>query len=74
MNVLLDTHIWIWWATNPNRLSAQQRDLLDQCDAAVSAKSFWELTLLEAKGRIILDALGHKWIEHNLAVFPIQTL
>jgi PIN domain nuclease of toxin-antitoxin system len=27
--ILLDTHIWVWWVAQPDRLQAKHRDLLD---------------------------------------------
>lgn len=72
--ILLDTHIWIWWATSPERLNAGQLSALRSESAAVSAISFWELAMLAAKGRIELDEPLPDWIDHNLNAFGITTV
>jgi PIN domain nuclease of toxin-antitoxin system len=27
--ILLDTHIWVWWVSRPDRLQSRRRDLLE---------------------------------------------
>ena len=47
MRLLLDTHVLIWWWTDPARLSATVMDLLDdpETDTQVSAVSAYEIEL-----------------------------
>ena len=47
MNYLLDTHIFIWWDSNPNKLSAQ---ILEYCrdgnnQLFLSIASIWEMQI-----------------------------
>jgi PIN domain nuclease of toxin-antitoxin system len=53
--ILLDTHVVIWVATNTGPLGPMSRALLDQSfpaqAIAVSCISFWEISLLMARGR-----------------------
>ena len=57
--ILLDTHAWIWWLSNPERLSKAAADAVSQAvreDAvALSSISAWELAMLVDRGRLELD-------------------
>lgn len=61
--ILLDTHALVWLAEGSRRLGVEARRLTDAALAeerlAVSAISFWEVSMLQRKGRIELrQALG----------------
>ena len=53
--ILLDTHVAIWVATNDKALGSRSRALLgnlpEEIEIAVSAISFWEISLLIARRR-----------------------
>ena len=52
MNVLLDTHVLIWWDEG-RRLSAEARQAIEVADAVyVSAASAWEVAIKTALGRL----------------------
>lgn len=53
MNLLLDTHLLLWAASTPERLSNTARDLLlDPANQLVfSAASLWEINIKRALGR-----------------------
>ncbi len=53
MKLLLDTHILIWAAISPQRLSADARDILNdpQNDLIFSVVSLWEIGIKSALGR-----------------------
>ncbi|MBM5793203.1 MAG: type II toxin-antitoxin system VapC family toxin [Cyanobacteria bacterium M_surface_7_m2_037] len=67
MKALLDTHIWIWWLLGSDRLSARERQALDQLardgNAYLSAMSLWEAQMLHSKGRLSLDRSFSLWLE-----------
>jgi PIN domain nuclease of toxin-antitoxin system len=54
VKLLLDTHIWLWSALEPHRLSRRvARELADQENELwLSPISVWELTVLQRKGRL----------------------
>jgi PIN domain nuclease of toxin-antitoxin system len=54
VKLLLDTHIWLWSALEPYRLSRRvARELADQENELwLSPISVWELTVLQRKGRL----------------------
>ena len=52
MNVLLDTHVLIWWDEG-RRIAAQARQAIEEADAVyVSAVSAWEVAIKTALGRL----------------------
>ncbi len=67
MKALLDTHIWIWWLLGSDRLSARERQALDQLardgNAYLSAMSLWEAQMLHSNGRLSLDRSFSLWLE-----------
>ena len=66
MNVLLDTHIWIWWLTPESPLSPKEREALDraaeQRELHLAAISLWEAQVLHARKRIQLPVPFPEWI------------
>ena len=53
MTVLLDTHLLLWAAGFPDRLSTDARDILNHPDTkpAYSAASLWEVAIKSGLGR-----------------------
>ena len=54
MRLLLDTHVWLWWQSAPERLNQRTRDLLADPDETVlfSAASSWEIGIKYALKRL----------------------
>lgn len=59
MRLLLDTHVLLWWLAEPERLSAQSKDVLADGDNVVfiSAATIWEAAIKERLGK--LDGARH---------------
>ncbi len=74
--IVLDTHIWIWWTSEPERLSATQRYAVDASpqDIGVSAISCWEVAKLVALGRLSLDRPVADWLAAALAYPGVRLL
>jgi PIN domain nuclease of toxin-antitoxin system len=53
---LLDTHVWLWLQTQPERVSADVRDRLGDGSAQLllSAASSWEIAIKHALGKLPL--------------------
>lgn len=69
MNLLLDTHIWIWSLLEPERLA---RPVVEALSAEptrrwLSPLSVWEALLLVERGRLKVDAPPEEWIREALA-------
>ena len=64
MELLLDTHIWLWLALEPSRLGpGVQKELIDpQNEKWLSPISAWEALLLHRKGRVELEADSAAWV------------
>ena len=54
--IVLDTHAWIWFISNPRNLSKRAEKAVNQAlmdkGVLVSSISAWELALLVKKGRL----------------------
>lgn len=56
--IVLDTHIWVWWANDATELRTRQREIiLEHRDGGlgVSVISCWEVAKLVAKRRLNLE-------------------
>lgn len=71
MNLLLDTHIWLWSLREPQQLGKRvQRELLDRNNRVwLSPISVWEALVLHRKGRIILHTNLETWLTEATAGF-----
>lgn len=64
MNLLLDTHIWYWLASDIGRLGKRVRDQLTNPanEIWISPISTWEIGVLNAKARIRISGELKSWI------------
>lgn len=66
--IVLDTHAWIWWVADRERLSsAAARAIADSDAIGISAISSWEVAMLADRGRIELDRPVARWVRAALA-------
>lgn len=78
MNLLLDTHTFIWWATEPEKLSAQ---VLNYCEDSsnvlmLSLASVWEMQIKLQLGKLKLNDplrtfVGYQQQADDLQILPI---
>ena len=75
MDVLLDTHVFLWWNDAPEKLRVEARDVIrDSANAVyVSAASIWEIAIKRRLGRLeftnpVIDAM----IKNGFAPLPIS--
>ncbi|MFO0018016.1 MAG: PIN domain nuclease, partial [Synechococcaceae cyanobacterium] len=58
MPTICDTHVLLFWAHEPERLSAAARQALElgssQAELAIADITLWELALLQERGRLQL--------------------
>ncbi len=73
MRVLLDTHVWLWQLTEPERLSKKASEALDapRSELFLSPISVWEVLELARKKRIHLEEPG-SWIRKALQRTPAR--
>ena len=76
MNLLLDTHIWIWCHHDPDRLSRRVTAALvdSRNELWLSPISLWEFVLLAQKGRLGSKVAVNpkQWIDEALGRSPMQ--
>ena len=67
--MLLDTHVFVWLDAGSDKLGKQARHAIEAAfeagSLAVSAISFWELAMLQQRGRIALPPI-RTWREELL--------
>lgn len=55
-NVLLDTHVFLWWRTNDRSLSRAAHDAIAEAEAAfVSVASAWEIAIKQGLGKLVFN-------------------
>jgi len=80
MKLLLDTHLLLWAAGEPRRLSRQARTLIDDTDNELlfSAASVWEVAIKRGLGRedFTVDArlLRRGLLDNGYSELPIHSL
>ena len=74
MNLLLDTHIWIWSLVAPERLGKRAaRALADPENRLfLSPITIWEAMLLLERKRIVVDGPPADWLAEHLAATPAR--
>lgn len=74
MKLLLDTHVWLWSLTAPDRLGRKVRAQLERKANQVwlSPISVWELLVLAERGRVRLDSEPRAWIAEALERAPLE--
>jgi PIN domain nuclease of toxin-antitoxin system len=78
--ILLDTHVLVWLATEPTKLSKLARSAIRRASRAggigISAITLWELAWLATHGRLQLTGTVEAYLEEissRIAVLPITT-
>jgi PIN domain nuclease of toxin-antitoxin system len=79
VNLLLDTHAFLWFATGDRRLSRTARTAMEGADVALqlSAVSVWEMAIKASLGHLTLpdtvDAYVREKIDEGYRVLPITS-
>jgi PIN domain nuclease of toxin-antitoxin system len=65
--IVLDTHAWIWWLDDADRLSDTARAAIAESPAiGISTLSAWELAMLVGRRRLSLDRDVRDWVRRGL--------
>jgi len=81
MDIILDTHAFIWLMEGDKTLNQLSRKKIDECSKEgtlfISAISIWEIAMLQNKGKISLTLPIQKWVEKamilpSLKIIPID--
>ena len=67
MKLLLDTHVFIWLATDPGKLSLQVRAVCQDLDNVLllSVASVWEIQIKLQLGKLTLVTPINNWSQTN---------
>lgn len=64
---ILDTHVLIWWISDPDKISQKVKRLINKeiknGKIGVSSISVWEIYMLVKRGRLKLSMDTDKWVE-----------
>lgn len=67
--IVLDTHVWVWWISDPDKLSRKARRSIDEAIAErsiyVSSISAWEVALLVLRDRLTLTMDVRDWVARS---------
>jgi len=76
LRLLLDTHVWLWWNTEPERLSAAARRQIGdpRNEVFLSAASVWEIAIKQRLGKLPLPEPVSSYIARRLAADDVQAL
>jgi PIN domain nuclease of toxin-antitoxin system len=57
VNLLLDTHVVLWWLAGDSRLRGPSREAIEWAEnrAVISAASVWEAAIKKALGKVTFD-------------------
>ena len=70
--IVLDTHAWVWWVSDPERIPGRARSAIDRTvgDGGrlyVSSISTWEVAMLVERGRLELTVGVADWVARSEA-------
>ena len=74
MNLLLDTHIWLWSFLEPKKLTRRVAGALENTrnELWLSPISIWELLILAQKGRVELGGEVGSWVATAMKAVPLH--
>ena len=76
MDLLLDTHVWVWAMEEPERFGPDTLDVFesDKSSIYVSTISSLEIARLIAVGRLELKGTQGEWVGESLAALQCESL
>jgi PIN domain nuclease of toxin-antitoxin system len=79
MNLLLDTHVFLWWVGNLVRLSPQTQLLLQDPNSILylSVVSVWEMQIKQQLGKLVFQVPLSEMIvrqqqQNEMKILPVQ--
>jgi len=68
MKALLDTHCWLWWLTEPEKLSDKVIGIIESPDndIFISSASSWEIAIKYASGKLPLPEKPEYYVMSRL--------
>jgi PIN domain nuclease of toxin-antitoxin system len=74
LNLLLDTHVLLWWLAASSRLSQAARDTIGEGDLVyVSAASAWEIAIKASQGKLDFPGrLEEQLLQNEFRSLPVS--
>jgi PIN domain nuclease of toxin-antitoxin system len=74
--LLLDTHCWLWWLVEPERLSETAREAITTFDNELwlSVASIWEIGIKVKTGKLKLPQTPEIFIPQQMQADRLETL
>jgi len=76
LRLLLDTHIFLWWADAPERLRPAHRDAIENAASEVhlSVASIWEMAIKIGTGRLDfpVSSIESLAARHGVTLLPVR--
>jgi len=79
MNLLLDTHIFIWWSIEPDKLPQRARMLCEDAEntLVLSVASVWEMQIKSQTGKLELirpldEVIKDQQETNDILVLPVE--
>ena len=73
--IVLDTHAWLWWLSEPDQLGRAAVKRIQGSDRiGIAAVSCFEIAAAVAKGRITLDRGTLEWLQQALSAPRLELL
>jgi PIN domain nuclease of toxin-antitoxin system len=73
--IVLDTHTWLWYATESEKLSKLAKARINRAEAlGVHPISCWEIAMLSSEGRLKLSMDVTQWVGHALERPKVELL
>ena len=76
MKLLLDTHVWLWWLTEPEKLTAEATAMMQDGsnELLLSVASSWEIAIKYGRGKLNLPESPEDFVPKRLQRDGIATL
>ena len=74
MDLLLDTHAFLWWTQDDSRLSPAARDAITASDCYLSIASCWEVSIKVSLNRLGFDRPLTQFFTEQLQASGISVL
>lgn len=76
MKLLLDTHCWLWWLNEPQKLTSSMQQVICEPDNELflSVASIWEIAIKVAIGKLTIPLPLAQLVAQQLPIDGIKTL
>ena len=76
MKILIDTHIFLWYVSNNNKLNENSKNLINERDNIIylSQASIWEMAIKYSLRKLTFDSPFLEFIEEQITVNDFEIL